>query len=81
VVGSKVLDDHKGDPGVGRHVFEECFERLKAARRSPERGDQEFWHVVLIHNSRLKDFCRLWPESLARSSAVRVREMLGVAFL
>jgi hypothetical protein len=33
MIGGKVLDDGKRDAGVGRHMLEEFFEGLKAARR------------------------------------------------
>ena len=32
MIGGKVLDDGERDTGVNRHVLEECFEGLKAAR-------------------------------------------------
>lgn len=51
MIGSQVLDDNKGDAGIGRHVVEECFERLQSARGRAQRGDQELVRVALAHRS------------------------------
>lgn len=47
MVGSKVLDNDKGDAGLGRP--EECFEGLKAAGGSAKRSNHELGSTVKGH--------------------------------
>ena len=48
MVRGKVLDDDETDTRLGRHVPEEVLEGFQAARRSPERRNDEFG-IALAH--------------------------------
>jgi hypothetical protein len=54
VIRRQVLDDSEGHSRVSRHMLEELFERLKAARGGANGHDQELVCITLTHLFRLQ---------------------------